>query len=58
MNRPQISRGRASMEPAHLIDSLARAREIHVKTLAPKPTFHVHVDEFQITAQKTEFRPD
>ncbi|MFD9374558.1 hypothetical protein ACFWBH_03295 [Streptomyces sp. NPDC059999] len=58
MNRPQISRGRASVGPAHLIDSLALAWEIHAKTLAPRPTFHVYVDELQITAQKTEFGPD
>lgn len=58
MNRPQISQGRASVEPGYLIDSLARAWEIHVKALDPKPTFHVYVDEFQITTQKTEFGPD
>ncbi|MGW0899583.1 hypothetical protein ACWD0G_21805 [Streptomyces goshikiensis] len=58
MNRPQVSQGRASLEPDYLIDSLARAWEIHVKTHGQKPTLHVYVDEFQITAQKTEFRPD
>ncbi|MFH8635540.1 hypothetical protein [Streptomyces goshikiensis] len=57
MNRPQVSQGRASVEPDYLIDSLAQVWEVHVEAHGQRPTLHLYTDKFQITAQKSEFEP-
>lgn len=54
MNQPQISQGRAAVSPEYLMDALTRAWEIHVKTSTLRPTIHLYVDHFQVTAQKRQ----
>lgn len=54
MNQPQISQGRATVAPKYLMDALTRAWEIHVKSSTARPTVHLYVDHFQVTAQKQQ----
>lgn len=58
MNQPQISQGRATVAPEYLMDAPTRAWEIHVKSSAPRPTIHLYVDHFQVTAQKQQDTQD
>ncbi|WP_327303025.1 hypothetical protein OG730_05005 [Streptomyces sp. NBC_01298] len=58
MNQPQISQGRATVAPEYLMDAPTRTWEIHVKSSTPRPTVHLYVDHFQVTAQKEQGAQD